>query len=166
MESKRKEKKGICSNAESKRNQSRQKIMLNVQGFWTGHVSSRENSRGQGAVAYLISRRVPATGRRGPVGTVNRVDSKVPGTCHRAVVATRLAVSVEQALLAPDLLLAQKCCCLSLGLKRGVLWKNAGCWEGHAPPHGSAGSCWVCRAVCTATAMPISVCGCTLNGSC
>lgn len=25
---------------------SRQKIMLNVQGSWTGHVSSRENSRG------------------------------------------------------------------------------------------------------------------------
>lgn len=50
--------------------------MLNVQGFWTGHVSSRENSRGQGAVAYLISRRVPATGRRGPVGTVNRVTAR------------------------------------------------------------------------------------------
>lgn len=43
-------------------------------------MSSRENSRGQGAVAYLISRRVPATGRRGPVGTADSADGKVPGT--------------------------------------------------------------------------------------
>lgn len=145
--------------------------MLNVQGFWTGHVSSRETSRGQGAVAYLISRRVPVTGRRGLVGTVNRVDGEVPGTCNCTVVATRLAV--EQAMVAPGMLLAQKCCCLS-GLKRGVLWRKRGVLallgrKCAPPPHGSERwkllGCWAvaCRAVCTATAMPISVCGCTLT---
>jgi hypothetical protein len=137
---KKKEKKGICSNAEREEDTGlRQRIMLNVQGFWTGHVSSRETSRGQGAVAYLISRRVPVTGRRGLVGTVNRVDGEVPGTCNCTVVATRLAV--EQAMVAPGMLLAQKCCCLS-GLKRGVLWRKRGVLallgrKCAPPPHGS-----------------------------
>lgn len=83
--------------------------------------------------AYLISRRVPATGRRGLVVTVDSADGKVPGTI---VPLSQRGFAVEQAMVcAPDQLSSaellpsgpKKRCPLE---KRGVLEEECDAtWE-------------------------------------